>query len=193
LILTNYGDVLASLGQLPEAVALGQRAVTLDPVNRVAWSHLASFLLSQGKLPAARQAAEHALVISPESENAILVSGIIDLLEGRFVAARDQFKASKEEENRLFGMALAEERLGHVAESHRALEELIQHYSQSEAYSIAQIYAWRGDYEAAFPWLDRARTQRDTDMTDIKIDPLLAGLRGDPRYKALLRKMNLPD
>jgi hypothetical protein len=45
----------------------------------------------------------------------------------------------------------------------------------------------------AFDWLDRAVVQRDPGLINIKTDPLLAGLRGDTRYKTVLRKMNLPD
>ena len=41
--------------------------------------------------------------------------------------------------------------------------------------------------------LNRAYQQRDGGLTDTKVDPLLASLRGDPRYTALLRKLNLPE
>ena len=43
----------------------------------------------------------------------------------------------------------------------------------------------------AFRWLDRAYAQKDTLLWAIKSDPLLIPLRGDPRYKSLLRKMKL--
>jgi hypothetical protein len=45
----------------------------------------------------------------------------------------------------------------------------------------------------AFEWLQRAYMQRDGGLVEIKVDLLLADLRSDPRYKALLRKMNLPE
>jgi hypothetical protein len=41
--------------------------------------------------------------------------------------------------------------------------------------------------------LDRAYRQRDGGLSGIKIDPLLANLRTDPRFAALLRKMKLPE
>ena len=42
-------------------------------------------------------------------------------------------------------------------------------------------------------WLERAYKFRDEDLYWIKDDPLLKNLESDPRYKAFLRKMNLPE
>ncbi len=64
---------------------------------------------------------------------------------------------------------------------------------QSAAYQIAEAYAWQGDKDKAFEWLERAYRQQDGGLTAIKYDPLLDNLRSDPRYHALLRKLNLPD
>ena len=53
--------------------------------------------------------------------------------------------------------------------------------------------AYRGERAKAFDWLDRAVVLRDPGLINIKTDPLFAGLRGEPRYKTVLRKMNLPE
>jgi hypothetical protein len=90
------------------------------------------------------------------------------------------------------GAALAHHDLGHARESQQALETLLAKYSHSGAYQIAMIYAWRGDKDRAFEWLDRAYAQSDGGLTLLKTDPATRGLRGDPRYAALLRKLNLP-
>jgi serine/threonine-protein kinase len=50
----------------------------------------------------------------------------------------------------------------------------------------------RGDRDTAFEWLERAYRQHDGYIAFVKIDTLLDSLRGDPRYAALLRRMNLP-
>ena len=52
---------------------------------------------------------------------------------------------------------------------------------------------WRGEKDKAFQWAERAYTERDAGTTWLKIDFSFRGLRDDPRYKALLRKMNLPE
>ena len=55
----------------------------------------------------------------------------------------------------------------------------------------AELYAWRGEKDKAFEWLDRAYQQHSSDLYNLKSD--FASLRGDARFAALLRKMNLPE
>ena len=54
------------------------------------------------------------------------------------------------------------------------------------------MYAFRGEADRAFEWLERAYTERDSGLTEIKGDPLLKNLEHDPRYTDLLKKMRLP-
>ena len=53
---------------------------------------------------------------------------------------------------------------------------------------IARVYAFRGEKDHAFEWLDRAYEARDEDLYIIKGDPLFKNLEGDPRYKAFLQE-----
>ena len=94
---------------------------------------------------------------------------------------------------RLTGTAIAEHALGHEQASRRALDELAAQHAAAAAYQVAETYAWRGEKDQAFEWLRRAYTQHDSGLSALKIDPLLTSLRGDPRYKALLRMTNLPE
>ena len=72
------------------------------------------------------------------------------------------------------------------------MRQQIARFAQSGAYQIAEAYAWRGEKDEAFHWLDRAYTQRDGGLAFIKCDPLMGNLQGDPRYGALLKKLGLP-
>jgi hypothetical protein len=60
------------------------------------------------------------------------------------------------------------------------------------ALRVAEVYAHRGDRDRAFEWLDRAVAQRDKGILGVRWDPDLRGLHGDPRWAALLKKLNLP-
>jgi len=51
----------------------------------------------------------------------------------------------------------------------------------------------RGEKEKAFEWLQIAFDNHDTGMLALLVDPLLHGLRDDPRYKALVAKMKFPE
>jgi hypothetical protein len=58
--------------------------------------------------------------------------------------------------------------------------------------SVAVAYGWRGEADSAFGWLEQAHRQRDAALSLLVIEPGLSGVRGDLRFKALLRKMNFP-
>ena len=93
---------------------------------------------------------------------------------------------------RLASAALARHDLGHAKESQQAIDELIAKYARVAAYQIAGVYAWRGENDRAFEWLARARAQRDGGLTILKVDPILRGLRTDPRWRPMLESVNLP-
>ena len=82
---------------------------------------------------------------------------------------------------------------GHKGESDAQLTHAIKHNGTSWPSEIARVYAFRGERDRAFEWLDRAYEMRDEDLYIIKGDPLFKNLKGDPRYDRLLRKMNLPE
>jgi len=66
-------------------------------------------------------------------------------------------------------------------------------YRASNAYEIAAVYAFRNQTDELFDWLDRAYDQRDPSLPNTKIEPLLKSLHHDPRFAALLKKLNLPN
>jgi hypothetical protein len=81
---------------------------------------------------------------------------------------------------------------GRRAESDTQLAEVIRQNATDWPQGIASVYAFRGEKDHAFEWLDRAYEVHDH-LYIIKGDPLMKNLRGDPRFKAFLRKLNLPD
>ena len=188
---TCYACFLASLGRLPEALAINKKATELDPLSADTWFRRSIQLNASGRLIEARKAARRALEISPEHGFAWFSLGVTSLLESKPAAALAEFKQASKG-RREAGVAMAERDLGHAKESQKALDELVATHSLTNAYQIAEVYAWRGDRDAAFSWLERAYTQHDGTLVQIKFDPLLAKLRADSRFSAMLKKMGLP-
>ncbi len=60
-------------------------------------------------------------------------------------------------------------------------------------YWVAVTYAALGDNDGAFAELEKAFKAHDWFLQRIKVDPFIDPLRGDPQYKNLLRRMNLPE
>jgi TolB-like protein/Tfp pilus assembly protein PilF len=191
-VLSRYASLLATLGRLPEAIAAAKGAVQLDPLSSSAWLTLAEGEFSSRDFTAANAAVRHALQISPESDYAINDLADLQLLEGNTGAALVTFRKVALEGLRLCGIAMAAYTLKDPKESQRALDDLIAKYAAVGAFQIADVYAWRGETDKAYEWLDRAYAQRDDGLTQLKYDRLLDSIRADPRYAALLRKMKLP-
>ena len=51
----------------------------------------------------------------------------------------------------------------------------------------------RDDADKTFEWLDRAWSYRDPAVHNLPYDPFIGRFKGDPRYRAFLKKMNLPE
>jgi adenylate cyclase len=83
--------------------------------------------------------------------------------------------------------------LGRKADADLAITVFEKKYAEGDAYHIAGIHAFRGESDLAFAWLDRAYRQRDPALEFVKCDLLFENLHADPRYKAFLRKMKLPE
>jgi TolB-like protein len=81
---------------------------------------------------------------------------------------------------------------GRSADADRMVSSFESQFADSTPYMIAELHAFRGEQDLAFSWLERAYRQRDQDLEDLNTDPYLSHLHGDPRFKVLLRKMNLP-
>jgi len=186
-----YGVGLAAFGRIREAIAAMNRAVGLDPLNSFAWANLGLFLTVNGDYPAARSALDRALAINPNDFASHLALAQLDLLEGRFKDAQTEYQEHGGEAGRRMGDAMIEHAQGHERESQQALKELIAKHAKDMAYQVGDVYAWLGDKDKAFDWLDRAYQQRDSGLNGVAYDPLLAHLHDDPRYQALLEKLQL--
>ena len=82
---------------------------------------------------------------------------------------------------------------GKKQEADNALAECIEKFQNESAFQIAEIYAFRGETDKAFEWLERAYAQRDGGLTEMKGDPLLKNIEHDPRYAAFLKKLHLAE
>ena len=76
----------------------------------------------------------------------------------------------------------------------RVLEEMQRQRTERyvSAYAVALVYAGLAEYDLAFEWLDMACEDRDEFLTwGLGVDPRLDGLRSDPRYVQLMKRIGL--
>jgi hypothetical protein len=91
------------------------------------------------------------------------------------------------------GTAQALDALGRHQEAEHTIALAEQRWGDAMAYQISYFYAGRKDADRAFSWLERAYRQHDGGLLNLKVDTRFTNLRQDPRFAALLRRMNLPE
>jgi serine/threonine protein kinase/Flp pilus assembly protein TadD len=188
-----YGAQIAAFGKIPQAISAMKKAIDLDPLSGYAWANVGLLQTITHDYPAARASIERALAINPSADAFHFALGQLDLLQDRLAEAQTEFQKQGAEGNRRMGVAMVEHASGHEKQSQAALKELIAKNAGDMAYQVADVYAWRGEKDKAFEWLERAYQQRDSGLNGIAWDPLLSNLKGDPRYSALLAKLELSD
>jgi serine/threonine-protein kinase len=189
-VMASDAYALGWQGRIPEAIDAYERVLELDPLRSSAFVNLGQLYTATGRYADARRLLTRALELNP-SNAAPLFLGELELLAGRPDAARAAFDRVDDEAFRLYGTALLEHSLGDRRRSDAALSELIARNSADAAYQIAAVYAWRGENDLAFEWLGRAHVQRDGGLAILRIDPIIASLRRDPRWQPLVEKVGL--
>jgi TolB-like protein len=189
----RYGLLLATLGRFPEAISALKSATEVEPLDIHAWVELGWCYTGAGQFAAGRGALHHALELSPTSTLATMVLTQNQVATGDTSEAMKTNSRQQIEPWRWGNQAVIAHILGNAIESQRALDELIEKYGRWVPYVIAEVYAWRGETEKYFDWLDRAYAQHDLALRMLQINHSPDATRADPRYTALLRKMNFPD
>ena len=182
------------MGHGKEAIDLFQRAVDLDPLNGANYSMLGAANFDSGKYAEADYAWRKAVELAPpRGFGASEGHAQVLLATGQPAAALTAFEQFEDEGDREWGKALAYCALGRHADSDAALTILERNFAETHAYDIAQVHAYRKEIDQAFDWLDHAYRLHAHGLAKIKTDSYMTPLRDEPRYKAFLRKMNLPE
>jgi tetratricopeptide (TPR) repeat protein len=192
-ILIAAGNLEVARGNNDRALELYRKAVDLDPVNAQARAFLAFHLAATKRFTEARAEFPRVVELNPAAPWAHAGLGLSYLLENKFEEAATASQADAGEWARLLVVSCARWAQKRVQESDAALAQLTNDFAETAAYQIAEVYAYRGDKDRAFEWLERSRAQRDPGLASLRKDPLLTNLHDDPRWNAFLHTMGLAD
>jgi serine/threonine-protein kinase len=192
-LVTVAGTLALARGDTTRAIELYRQAVALDPVNSVARSWLAFILGITGRLAEARAEYRRVVELIPAAPWSHAGLGLAFMVKGKFEEAAVAAQDDAAEWTRLYVVAMARWGQKRIPEADAALARLTEGFADTAAYLIADVYAYRGDKDRAFEWLERARRQRDGSLGFMRCDPFLANLHEDPRWDVFLRTMGLAD
>jgi TolB-like protein/Flp pilus assembly protein TadD len=188
-ILRRAALLLSNLGRLDQALAIDAAIVRRDPVNVVALDMLAYYQRIAGRYDEAIASFRTVLSLSPGWSGAHYELGVTLLLKGDAHAALAEIEQETTEAGRLLGRSMAYHTLGRKAESDQALAAFIEKYGKNAAYSVASDYAFRGEADETFIWLDKALQYRDSGLAEIVAENIFTNIRSDPRWLPFLRKI----
>jgi TolB-like protein/Flp pilus assembly protein TadD len=172
-----------------------RQIVANDPLDSRSLIHLANSLLLADQFDEAVNASQRALQLNDKSPYSHVLYGEALLLAGRSQEALAAMQGEVNEYLKLWGLTLAYWGNGRKAESNAELAETVKRWGDDDPVWIAQLYAYRGDRDAAFDRLQRAYKEKQgaLGLTLMPVDPLMRSLRTDPRFAELLAKMKLND
>ncbi len=184
--------VVVYLGQFQEAEKLARQAIELDPLDYQARTSLVRVLFIEGKLDEVEALARKAVELQPTAAGNHRWQVFVAIQHGDGEAALREARLEPNEGYRHFELALAQYARSDRPAADAALAELVAKDRNFMAYQIAEVYAWRGENDKAFEWLQVSSNNHDTGTLSLLIDPLMRGLQHDARYHALLARIGLP-
>jgi tetratricopeptide (TPR) repeat protein len=179
------------LGRLDQAISIGEYLVARDPVNADTHADLGLAYRYAGRLDDAIAVSRTVLSLRPGYLWRHRTLGEMLLQKGDPEAALAEMQQESGESPRLAGLSMAYHALGRSAESDAALAEIIKKYEKTSANSIAMVFAFRGEPDRAFEWLDKAVQYNDTDLGATAVHPMYANIHADPRWLPFLRKIGM--
>jgi len=188
IALSAAGVLAFTMGRLDEAVELDLSAIGHDPLRQAGHANLGLVLLHAGRYEEATERYQHLLELNPEYPGAHMRLGQILLLQGNPQEALDMIRQDSDEWWQDYAVPLALFSLGQESEADYALASFIEKHSDGP-FQAAEIFAWRGETDQAFEWLERAFEERDSGLHEILNDPFLANLKKDERWPEFLDKL----
>ena len=190
-----YGLMLSAVERYDEAIEAQRRAHEVDPLHHR--MDIATTYLRAGRYDEALSAVTQVLELDPHFALAHATLGWAQLLNGRpdqgLAALERAVSLSPESTLYLGQLGQAYALVGQTAKAREILQRLeeLAKVRYVSPYHMAYVYTGLGELDRAMDWLERAYEERAGAVFGVKGSFLFIPLRGHPRFKALLRKMNL--
>jgi TolB-like protein len=191
--LSWMGQIAGFKGDFDKGIKIFKTIIARDPVDTERYKGLSFVYFLAGQYEAALAADRRARELTPSWPGQHFFAAQILMAKGNAAGALAELDLENDQRLRdgCGCRVLMYDALGRKSEADAALAKLEKTKANEEGYEIARVYADRGQLDLAFKWFDRALGNHDYSMFSIKFDPLLKNVRTDPRYQALLVKLNL--
>ena len=183
---------LHTFGDIDKSVELIKKAIKLDPLVYTNYFNLGFAYYRLGQLEEAMKAFNQYAVYYPNSQILHYMKGQVLLAQGKKEEALEEFKQEKHEFFSLYGMNFILYAMGSESNSKSVFNEFLEKFSLSDPANTADLYAFRGDYEKAFEYLNKAFNIKDPVLIEALSYPSFKPMYKDPRWNTFINKIDLP-
>ena len=196
LVMENMKAVLAAanmtFGDINKSLELLKRSIALDPLVYVNYYNLGFAYYKLGDIEKAEEAFKTFITYHPNSQIIHYMMAQVRIAQGRYDEALKEIELETHEFFSLYGMNFVYFALGDTQRADELFEEFIKKYSDDDPANLADLYAFRGDKEASFKWLNRALEIKDPVLLEALAYPSFKIMHNDPRWRTFINKLNLP-
>ena len=191
----QLNQMLGIIGRFDEAIAEGQRAIALDPLSPSILDDLATTLLYAGKAAQALELTRKGAELDPTFFFPPVTEGILALQTGNFREAIAKFERARALRAPPFTTAYLAYAYGMSGDRARAMATLAELKKMSPAgqvapFNLALVYLGLGDHTRALDYLEQAYAASSEFLVWLKIDRIYDPLRSEPRFIALMKRLN---
>ncbi len=199
----GYSELLLARARFDESIAEGMRALEIDPLSPQIVADLAYTYLVMRRYDEAIAQHRKALDLDPNAAWIRHDMAYAYTLKGAYaqaIAEDDKIPVQAKvvaAENKLIasGIGWIYAVSGRRADALKIAEQFkdLASHAYVDFYQVAEIYAALDDKDEAFRLLEKAYEEHSSNMPFLAVDPFWDGIRSDPRYADLLRRMGLPE
>jgi serine/threonine-protein kinase len=194
---SNLASIFLILKRIDEAIALGKRAIELDPLRASLRANQMGRLLAAGRFDDVIQEAPQVLALSPENTAVYLNRGLAYERKKMFPeAVADLQKAceiDKESVDYRIQLASVYASSGDRSRAETILKENEPQMDKISPAVLAGLYSALGDNQKAMDLLEKAFVEAPAGLRGVAADHSFDPIRFEPRFKELMRKMNVPE
>jgi serine/threonine-protein kinase len=191
-----YGYLLRSRGEFDAALAELRKAQELDPLSILINGDMGETLRFAGRTAEAIEANKKALEMDPNFADAHYTLALAYAQHGMHkeaVAAINRaIELSNGNTHIKAALGLIYAMAGKKAEAYKVIDELLSQQRHVLPLDIAMIYAYLGENDKAFIWLEKAYDERAGWLIELKVEPAWGKIRSDSRFQDLMRRIGLP-
>ena len=182
-----------TFGDLEKSIDLLKKAITIDPLVYVNYFNLGHACYRLNRLEEAEKAFKTFGLYYPNWEIYHYMMARIRLAQNRNDEALAEIAQEKHEFFGLYGRNFVNYALGRHNEADALFEEFLEKYSETDPANVADLYAFRGEYELSFKWLNKALESKDPVLIESLTYTSFKPMHRDKRWAGLIRKIGLPD